>query len=1304
MAFSIIEGKEGQQPKSPLFLVTITAPDGDVCYLTSKASLGAANLVYGGNTYLARIQKNDLQAIQSMGPQGYATIPGFTLTLADADLALWNSHCMTHGWRGSVVTLTVILWDLVASAFSTDAILWTFIGGNPQHNHKSGATTLDVISSNNYTRIRVPSIALEYRCPWDFPTTAAQRNAGLNNPTSIYYQCGYSPDIGGGVGNYATGTTPFTTCDLTRSSPTDPSVGCMARMGNAATTTVAPDGDLEHDKAGHYTARFGGITLVMPAQFSGTGYSYVLTGVRTFGFNQPNTSLIGAYYNWVYGTQWVTGHVLAPGGDANSLRSEVAVCVSAFGPAIVRKVIVNGVEVPFNNDGSGGDKLFTWRFAAGRSVADAANPGLNVGAGGRSGKLNGDAYFSGNNGHPFGPNYAALGDPHGSLCVIEFVVPAQLAQPGSIPSVQVLVTSGPILSTDGETFFFVPPDIMDGHASAPAANAAFALLDLHAWGNMPSSQMDPASWFTASQKCATTLSYTAADGSTQTHAQFKASFQLSGSSRQVLAQVITAVKNSANLMTGKNGQTGLLECWVKETLGNQQPGAVTGSNDATARASVTPAGASRDGYFAYVFDATNIDADSFRITTTPIEATPNTVSFAFQDEENGFQQDSLSQTNPSSYAYSGDQEIAVPVPINAVPNFDQGSRVANTQLGEALYGNPRDDAGGTLYFEFTCNHRVLHLAGRLGFICGLFWEPAGIGTSASPQAIRILSLRPDTDGEHWEVKAAWHRDEWYTYLYGQKGPTPFKSNPLLNPPARPTYPWRPGQPVWSSTDALFPSKGGFQVSLDVSAYPAKLAITGAVPVNAAPSGAPPILPLQGSTANTGGFIPPGSYHVAFSTNGLMGPVDLLFCNVVVLAGTNTNTITVSGIRWPGGAAPSIQPFIGSSSMEMRASDVSSYTGSSADTNGNPTTYVFTAITPGSVGLPDTNFSEFLVEETPIIHGGAYGGGIASVDGTGLILTFGTAFSVNQFAGRVLSLYYRPGADPQPALNMVITSNTAADLTMPSTGFLAGDVIVIRLKATTFSASTIGDANLVNNGGAGLIADGEIGALIMIVKGAGSGYPPKTVQSNTATVYTINGTFDETPDATSEFIVLEPTVAYSYYTKAFSNSDGTAVSAIATTPAITSVEQSLLVTVSACDVTGTPAPLQYQPWREIYIPPQGAVSEDGYFTVTPVAGSVTIDLANGVNQRLVLSASAVTILPPIFTGGSINAGMSFSLYVDQDFLGNRAIPTFTGGAGGFASDVQAQQIDGTASTRTAYQFTFHGTVWGLDIFRTGGAIS
>jgi hypothetical protein len=201
------------------------------------------------------------------------------------------------------------------------------------------------------------------------------------------------------------------------------------------------------------------------------------------------------------------------------------------------------------------------------------------------------------------------------------------------------------------------------------------------------------------------------------------------------------------------------------------------------------------------------------------------------------------------------------------------------------------------------------------------------------------------------------------------------------------------------------------------------------------------------------------------------------------------------------------------------------------------------------------------------------------------------------------------------------SSTATTLTLAATGFQAADVVAPRFKAGHITSNTIGDDNCINSySPTGMDINAEIGHLIQIIAGTGAGQTPKSVASNTETVLTINGTWDITPDATSVFTVLSPTVAYSYYTQAFTGT-GSGVSAIATTPAITTKEQSLLVTVFACDANGNASPMQYQPSREVYIPPQAILQTA---LVLNVQGTLAIgsDLAPLFYPMAAINPSAV----------------------------------------------------------------------------------
>ncbi len=123
---------------------------------------------------------------------------------------------------------------------------------------------------------------------------------------------------------------------------------------------------------------------------------------------------------------------------------------------------------------------------------------------------------------------------------------------------------------------------------------------------------------------------------------------------------------------------------------------------------------------------------------------------------------------------------------------------------------------------------------------------------------------------------------------------------------------------------------------------------------------------------------------------------------------------------------------------------------------------------------------------------------------------------------------------------------------------------------------------------------------------------------------------------------------------------------------------------------------------------GSTGNFGYAVITPSGGSpppaiAQIDISDGGSPpttrfifRLGLSAIPVMFPAPIWTGGTISAGLKIWLFIDQDATGNRATPTFaTGSSGDFSTDVAGQQIDGTGSTRSCYALTYHGTRWTLD---------
>jgi hypothetical protein len=214
----------------------------------------------------------------------------------------------------------------------------------------------------------------------------------------------------------------------------------------------------------------------------------------------------------------------------------------------------------------------------------------------------------------------------------------------------------------------------------------------------------------------------------------------------------------------------------------------------------------------------------------------------------------------------------------------------------------------------------------------------------------------------------------------------------------------------------------------------------------------------------------------------------------------------------------------------------------------------------------------------------------------MTLTFNDAqWTDSQWVNYTIVLYFRANANPQPIATAKIatsTLNTLEFIAHSNQLFKAGDVVVMRAMSSSITANTIGDPNFVNwYGQNGLTVDQDAGNSIMIVGGTGFGSSIKTIASNTATVFTINGTWDVMPDATTVFIVLARNFTPFYTPKI--NSDGSTATTIrGTFPVASGVvtqlsSASVLIQVATVDVNGNSYPMQYQPFREIYSPPQDA---------------------------------------------------------------------------------------------------------------------
>ena len=592
------------------------------------------------------------------------------------------------------------------------------------------------------------------------------------------------------------------------------------------------------------------------------------------------------------------------------------------------------------------------------AVQDVAFCWRCINNGGRSGAPNMDTLFNG------------LGDPYGSYCAIEIVVPVALATSASVPHVRV-ETSGPMVqvfsgvtgvSFDG-TYAYVtiagsiPPltfnqavqftisgtgvagldkiwlaPLLDwnyvggvwivrfpctltggpytglgGMIEYPAGTSRppWVLLDFLLWCGWDIADINMPSFMAADAACGVPVSYADQNGNTQTKDRYK--YQNVLRQRRSAAQATRGMLGSMNGVAVPNSG-GALTLVVKQTLADQQPTLPDGSNYSTAVASVHADGTAGNGYVAYAFDESNIIRDNegrgkpkFNIVQRSNPDLPALVTVNWQDEDNQYVVDSLTLADLPALQRVSQNTTAAP-PAEGFANYDQVRRIVNTWFAENAWGNPRNDPGGTFQVQITTTFKGVKL--QIGQIVMLSWAQAGI----SQQLFRILQLKPSTDFETVDLLLQWHEDAWYTNAYGQ-ATTPGGNGSGSMLPMRPPYPIMIGEcgdainplhPGANSRLALYSSTGWYSLAPQERIF----GIQGLLPVNTfSQNTRPPFVPAQATTSSTGGSMAGGqTVWCAFAAEDASGAVTPLssFVSCYIPAGTNTNTVAVSGIQWAPG--------------------------------------------------------------------------------------------------------------------------------------------------------------------------------------------------------------------------------------------------------------------------------------------------------------------------------------------------------------------------------------------------------------------
>ncbi len=585
-------------------------------------------VTHDGALYRARILDHNMSGIKSSLDDGADGAARVSLTLANADSYFseieWNT-----GWKGARLTVTFAFFDLARDVATTGSqVVFQGLGSAPDEITES---TLRVTFANrlNLTRVGVPEIRIQKRCPWMFPSTEAQRQEALNGGAgafSPFYHCGYSAGMEGGAGNLQTSGQCFESCSFTRDS-------CIER------------GMFDKDSEGQVTRAFGGIEFV-PSTILVRSYGEKGTHLAPVSDNDAiNNDIVPL----VYGTAWYAPPLVFARNDGNLTRLEVLLSSGEISGVI--KVLVNDIEIPQAVTGANMTSTGWYDLFASGTRTGGFNPS-----------------FTSASGEP-------AGDPYGSMAALAVVVPTHIATGQTMPRIQVLLQGAKLARYDS-----------DGQALARSFtnNPSWILCDVLKRSGWADSELDLPSFARTASYCSEPLTTTDVNGNSCAVPRYECNLVLKR--RRSAADVIRGIRNGSALFLCYDSG-GRLGVRAESSLAIQQSEKPATSNSVAQLNDGWPAYEFSDGSASFSgILRKDTGAPHLRFWSRPASDSPNRLSVEFQDEFNEYQQDSLSLVDVDDAVLSS-QEVAATMTALGLANFDQAARMARLQLNKSIQGN-----------------------------------------------------------------------------------------------------------------------------------------------------------------------------------------------------------------------------------------------------------------------------------------------------------------------------------------------------------------------------------------------------------------------------------------------------------------------------------------------------------------------------------------------------------------------------------------------------------------------------------------
>jgi len=948
---SIYDLKELAVTDTPLLLFNCVLQNGQAEYWSTH------QVTYAGNTYAPRVMKHNLFEVQTSSDQGVDAIPRVSLSMANAD-SYFSELERSVGWKGATLTVTFLFYNLLENAPTSDSAVLFQGMVNPPDKSTESLFQFSAVNLMNMQRVLLPPVRIQRRCPWLFPSNSQQRleavSGGGSGQYSLFYPCGYSPDQSGGVGAMVGGA-PYTTCGYTR---TD----CEAR--------------------GMFSGpnRFGGLEFVpssIQVRSYGGGWQYAPV--------DDNTAIYNDFVPLLYGTAWYYPPIVFSRNDGNLTHMEVLL---GMGPIQdVQTVLVNQIEIPLGQ--SGKNMTATGWYNA-------------ISLGSRNGAFDPD--FTTATGSP-------AGDPYGSMAYLSVVVPNQINNGQSLPTVQVLADGLqlPIYAADGSY-----------QSTAFTANPAWILLDILQRSGWGTENIDLTTFASAAAYCDQQIQTQDLNGNNIMIARF--SCNLCMQRRRNAGDTIRGIRNGSRLLLTYS-MAGLLQLQVENSIALQQPTQVAWSNSAEPLSGGWPGYEFSDGStgVANILRKANGET-SVQVTSRSIADTPNQVTVEFQDAFNSYQQDSLAIVDVDDMDLTG-QAITTTLMALGIPNYDQAARMLQFTLDKAIDGNT--------YITFETSIMALGL--RPGDIITVTYLKEGF----QRQPFRIVKIAPGVNYRITSITAQIYQDEWYEDTNGQ---IPGDTGAWPQPNAAVGVP-RPllGKTIDSSGNPQYQisersdnaSDGGVNEELTVGFV---------VPSTTSPGGPGVPMVSLAATIGTGGTLAGGQIlYYAVSAVDSAGNESIM--SFVVLAsiptGSNTNSVTLTGLSFATGTQ-AFNLYRGTSSQQMNRIASNQALATSFTDSGLPAQ----VYAPPDPAFDHANFY-WRLELQP-----EYSATIATANTVG---NSACEMGGDNYAGMIVRIITGTGADQE----YTIASNTATTLTLTQSWAVQPDatsLFVVAEAAWHFAAA------------------------------------------------------------------------------------------------------------------------------------------------------------------------------------------------------------------------------------------------------------